>query len=815
MGDLEFMLFHWYSEDTDITVNESYQSSSEGSNDDIESVSDPSDDDEYDFNQGNQIKHYKIYLFGINRKGSSICVVVDQFTPYFYVKCPQHWLNSDVDLWSMEIRSKVPNYISRHIKSITIVKKKCAKGYKQNNTFRFLRIVCDNLQALKHLRYTIPKKYPRFQLYNSDVDPMLLFMHTKDIQPCGWIKIKEGKYNTINLSRTDECYKVYWNDIKPFESNEIAPLKILSFDIECFNPDGVFPVATNINDKIIQIGSSIQRHNCSTITKNVHVLRECDSVNDCEINTFKSESKLLKNWFNYIKSINPDLIIGYNIDGFDWEYIIQRCKILNVDFSSLTRLYHVKAKSNLHQMQSNAYGMNTFKYIDIPGINQLDLLFYFKRTYKLSSYKLDAVAKEFLNESKRPVSPREIFEMGGPKGNSKSRSIVADYCAQDTLLPLRLLSNQIILPNLIEMSKCTYIPFVWLIHRGQQIKVYSQVQRELRKNNYVLPTGWKKKMASTEKYQGATVLDCKRGAYLDHPVSGLDFKSLYPSIIVEKNLCITTIILDPKEANGVETHHFKWDTYDYKVVKKECQPGIISNIIKRLMIDRMNVKKEMKENKKNQVVYDVLDAKQKAIKVVMNSIYGIFGSFTGPLSMKPIAMIITYRGRKMIEHTKQMAESLYDGSAKSKGVKAQVIYGDSVRGHMPITMNINNHIIIKRIDSLNMSKWYSYESGDRSKSQAKVPNCYIYTGNGWVKPIRVIRHKVKKKLYRVLTQKGIVECTGDHSLFRKYTLEQVKPNELIKGEEIFHNYIKPKLNVTSNMTNGTKERQRLFYQNIK
>lgn len=93
--------------------------------------------------------------------------------------------------------------------------------------------------------------------------------------------------------------------------------------------------------------------------------------------------------------------------------------------------------------------------------------------------------------------------------------------------------------NYIEMARVTGIPFNYLLSRGQQIKVISQLYRKSRETGYVVPA--LKQDGSDEQYEGATVIEPDKG-YYDVPIATLDFASLYPSIMQAHNLCYTTLL---------------------------------------------------------------------------------------------------------------------------------------------------------------------------------------------------------------------------------------------------------------------------------
>jgi DNA polymerase delta subunit 1 len=93
--------------------------------------------------------------------------------------------------------------------------------------------------------------------------------------------------------------------------------------------------------------------------------------------------------------------------------------------------------------------------------------------------------------------------------------------------------------NYIEMSRVTGVPFNFLLSRGQSIKVLSQLFRRANEEGYVIPAH--KGESSDEQYEGATVIEPKKG-YYDAPIATLDFSSLYPSIMMAHNLCYTTLL---------------------------------------------------------------------------------------------------------------------------------------------------------------------------------------------------------------------------------------------------------------------------------
>lgn len=198
-----------------------------------------------------------------------------------------------------------------------------------------------------------------------------------------------------------------------------------------------------------------------------------------------------------------------------------------------------------------------------------------------------------------------------------------------------------------------------------------------------------------EGYEGAIVLEPKPGIYLDDPVSVLDYASLYPSSIIEKNLSHETLIEDPKYLKYVDYETIEYDNYEYiekgksikKVInedqkkmvcyfkkKEEDKPhGIIPTVLKHLLDQRKNakgmVKKESDPFKKK-----VWDGLQLAYKVTANSVYGQMGARTSPIYKNKIAACTTSIGRSRIDDASRGVVEW----AKEKGIpEPEVIYGDT------------------------------------------------------------------------------------------------------------------------------------------
>jgi DNA polymerase elongation subunit (family B) len=557
------------------------------------------------------------------------------------------------------------------------------------------------------------------------------------------------------------------------------------FDIEACSEDGSFPNALKKHDRVTQICCIIKDSLTKKTSKYLFNLGTCDSIEDTSVMQCKSEKQLLLDYSTFVNDVDPDIIVGYNIFGFDNGYLFERAKVLDIEttFNYQSKLSTYRTTVEKKVLNNQQSGFNDWKMTRIIGRLHIDLLQVIKKDFKLESYKLNSVGEHFLGQGKDDVTPKEIFEAWSKdKGTREKRTRVGKYCVQDTNLCLLLFEKFAVLPNHIEMAKVTRVPVEYLITRGQSIKVFSQIAYETRKKGYLIPV--LERESKESKFQGATVLSAKVG-YYQKPVAGLDFASLYPSIMIAHNMCYSTVILDDKYKvlPGVEYSHIDCGVHTFSFVQN--QPGVLSGILESLWKNRKVTKKEMNAST-DPFTKTVLNAKQLAIKVSMNSIYGFTGAVLGALPCLEISQSVTGCGRQMIEQTSNLAVTKFN---------CEVVYGDSVTGDTPVLVRENGTIrtieiqtLFKRFDSIEYPQFKSDQPGLTNKEQSiPTQRIEVWTASGWSPLKKTIRHYCCKDIYRVVTQTGLVDVTEDHSLLTT-DLQQIKPTELTDGVSLFHSF---------------------------
>ena len=506
-------------------------------------------------------------------------------------------------------------------------------------------------------------------------------MIDKNIVGMSWLKIPSKKYN-IRQNKISHCQIECWcnvDDIEPLSTSgdysKIAPLRILSIDIECSSEGGRFPVPEK--DPVIQISNICIEFgkNNEPIIQKMFSYKKCADIVGVDVHSFEDERKMLSEWRDFIIDCDPDIITGYNISMFDIPYLLQRAEFLKVkNFGYLSRIANTLSKVKHKATKVKGFMNRDTIDVNIEGRIILDMYTYIIREEKLRSYSLNNVSFQFLKEQKEDVHHSLISSLW--KKDEYTRRRLAVYCMKDAYLPLKLMDKLMTLFNYIEMSRVTSTPLNFLLTRGQQIKVSTQLHKKALEYNYIIPTMkiMKDPNDDEEGYEGAFVLDPIVGFH-NIPIVTLDFSSLYPSIMIAHNLCYSTLLKEEdKKTLKKDIDYTEAPTGDCFVTEK-IRKGLIPIILEELLSARKAAKADMNKEK-DPLKKKVLDGRQLALKVSCNSVYGFTGAQVGALPCLQISSSVTAYGRKMIEKTRDLIIGKYNIKNGYK-YDSSVIYGDT------------------------------------------------------------------------------------------------------------------------------------------
>ena len=364
---------------------------------------------------------YVVDVFGRTDEGDVARVRLMGFKPYFYLKAKPR-----------DTRSSLVSYLAtqsgKSLRGLEVVEEEkydAMRGFQELQPTKVWKIVCPALWMFKTLVKTLKnsKDYVVEDIYEANLPPLLRLFHECDLQPASPFMFEADEDDVDDLN-VEKCFKTDFDCIKPFNNISI-PLYVGAYDIEVYSDTDQFPLASNPNDEIIQIGVSFRWSDLllQSEARYVFVSGKCAPSQDPTV-TFVScrdERDLLTKFHTCIMDENPDILAGYNTFGFDDSYIADRAERLGLELSFGRmesnqwgdRQQRIKTEKKVFELASGKFAV---RYIDMPGRLAIDLYLSMRREQNLESYKLDSVANTFLRDK---VTKLEVTS-GGIRIHTKS-----------------------------------------------------------------------------------------------------------------------------------------------------------------------------------------------------------------------------------------------------------------------------------------------------------------------------------------------------------------------------------------------------------
>jgi len=348
-----------------------------------------------------------------------------------------------------------------------------------------------------------------------------------------------------------------------------------------------------------------------------------------EHETCDSERKMLLEFAKFVRTIEPDVMSGWNCSKFDVPFLLGRMEVNNVPLGLLSPMGKV----------DRWVGIKGHEVIRFRGTALIDMLeAYQKMSYfELETYRLDYVAEQELGTGKNEISklPGRIWEEG-------DYDTLLLYNKRDVEILRHLDEKLNIIQFLDTISEIASIDIQDTLHNSRIVDAY--ILKYTTSKGIILPS--KDFTRKSSGYKGATVLEPDKGIH--NQVGVFDLASLYPSIIISFNL-------SPETISARQRANTREGCADKPVGRGLGSVGLVPTLLE----DLFTLRKEYRDQG--------LDNEQRVVKEIMNSFYGVMAFPSFRLYTPLMAEAITRHGREIIEHTKQVVER--------EGYK--VIYGDT------------------------------------------------------------------------------------------------------------------------------------------
>lgn len=562
-------------------------------------------------------KEPHIVIWGIARDGKRILLRDKNFRPYFYAILEDH-VNTKEIIARIKSLSKPGSPI--------IAVEELSKNY-FGKPVRVLKITTVIPEYVREYREKVSRLPGVKEVVEADIRFSMRYLIDKNLHPCQWHKARVAKVNKKPGYRVDEEYEII-DDIEVLnDTTSPRDLRILAFDIEVYNPRGTPRPET---DPVIIISTYNDKGELKQFTADG-----------------KDDKKVIMEFVRYVIEYDPDIIVGYNSNRFDWPYLRDRARYLGLRLDVGRRVGSEPTPS--------VYG-----HISIVGRLNVDLYDFAEEIPEVKMKTLENVADYLgvMKKSKRTII--EWTEMPKYWDNPELRPVFLKYASEDVISTYGI--GEKFLPFAMQLASITGLPLDQVGAASVGFRLEWYLMRSAYEYNELIPNRIER---SYEPYRGAVVLTPKRGIHEN--IAVLDFSAMYPSIMIKYNVGPDTY--DPYGCNE-ETH---WIAPEVGHCFRKEPPGFFKKVLTTLISLRKKVREEMRKYPPDSYEYRILNERQKALKVLANASYGYMGWVGARWYCRQCAEAVTAWGRqtilKAIEYAKELGLEVIYGDTDSLFVK--------------------------------------------------------------------------------------------------------------------------------------------------
>ncbi|MBS7623997.1 MAG: DNA polymerase domain-containing protein [Candidatus Bathyarchaeia archaeon] len=555
----------------------------------------------------------EIWLWGIDEQGRRILVIDRGFPAYFYV-LPE----SGEDVVRVAERIKAAKTILPFFLNLEVVDRRFF-----GKPIKAIRVYFQDPELIPEYVKNISKIKGVESCLEDDIRYSMRYLIDNEIVPCGWHEVEAEEIpNTMGI----QAEKIFLAASRPKHLPEIIKtpdLRIMSFSIVSYskkgspkpekNPVIIISIATNTGEEKQFVA---------------------ESSND--------DSGIIGDFIKYVRDFDPDIIVGFESNRKDIPYLIARAKknglTLKID----------RANTEPHT--------STYGHMSITGRANVDIFDYVDEFPEVKVKTLENISDYLgvMRISERTVI--EDFEVAQYWEDENKRPLLLKFSMENAKCLMGIMER--IIDFAIQLSSLVGLP---LDHVGTAA-VGFRVEWFLIRHAYHIGELIPKRVERPYiPYAGAIVLEPKPGIHEN--IAVLDFKSMYPSIMIAFNVSPDTYVSpgEPEPPAGVYVapevnHKFRKEPH-----------GFYREVLLKLIEARDQIREDLKKINPKSPEYKILDARQKAIKVIANATYGYAGWIGARWYLKPVAEAVTAWGRHTIMSTIKMAKSL----------GLDVVYGDT------------------------------------------------------------------------------------------------------------------------------------------
>jgi len=542
----------------------------------------------------------EILLWGIDDSGNRVLVVDRNFLAYFYAVIED---KADPTKVVEEIEAERTQYA--FITKLEVVERKFF-----GKPVKTVKVYCRDPNFVSKYAKDFRKFEGVKDCLEDDLRYSMRYLIDNNVVPCGWHEIEVTEKASTSGVHVDKVYTA--KSLPKFiEKVEVPQLRILGFSMICYSKEGS-PKPDRNSIVIISVATN-QGEEKQFLAQD------------------QNDKPVLEAFLKYIQSFDPDLIIGYDVNRQDWPYLNERFKKLRLKLSVN------RAETEPHR---SVYG-----HFSTTGRANIDLFDFADEFPEVKVRTLENLA-DYLGVMK--IEDRILIEevdFANYWEDKEKREILKKFSMDNTRCIIGI--TDAILDFAMQLSNLVSLPLDHVGTAAVGFRVEWFLIKHAQKIGELVP---KRVEKPYRPYAGAIVLSPEPG--LHENIAVMDFKSMYPNIMMAYNLSPDTYVSsnEPIPPCGV------YEAPEVKHKFRKEPPGFYKEVLSYLIKVRDEIRSKMKNFAPESVEYHVSDARQKAVKVITNASYGYAGWIGARWYKKPVAEAATAWGRHTILTTIKIAE---------------------------------------------------------------------------------------------------------------------------------------------------------------
>lgn len=555
----------------------------------------------------------EVWLWGIDGAGRRVLLVDRGYRPYFYAVLEEGAGPEEALRAVRDFCKSLP-----HVIDVELVERKLF-----GRPVKAIKITCRDPEELEKYANKVAKLPVVKECLEDDIRYSMSYMIDKGLRPCGWHVAKVRPIELEPRPQVDAVFEVVEGPELLPEEHEFPDLRMMAFYMVAYSPRG----SPRPREHPVVVLAAI------TGEGDMHVFVAED----------EDDRHVIEGFCNLIRSYDPDIIFGFRSNDKLWPYLVERAKVLGLELPV--------GRTGV-EPHTSVYG-----HVSITGRANVDLYDFAEKDLPAVKVKTLENVADYLGVM--PLEGREVLDPPDVKlywEDEGRREKLIEYARDNARCVMGIGCST--LGFAVQLANLTGIPLDHVLTAAVGFRVEWTLMRAARKRGELVPKRAERKRMP---YVGGMVLKPRPGIH--EQIAVLDYKSLYPSIMIQKNVSPDTYVPpdEPEPPEGMNVapdvgHRFRKEP-----------PGLYKEVLSVLVSARDEIKERLKALKPDDPLYRLLDARQKALKVVANATYGYAGWLGARWYLKPVAESAAAWGRYTIRRTIEMA--------KEMGI--ELIYGDT------------------------------------------------------------------------------------------------------------------------------------------